>query len=234
MLYPFFSGMRSKLLFIAELLAIAAIFYLDYRHFRLGSKVPYLFLLGWISIRLRNLRWKEVGFCRPVLPFARILFVGLVTGIGIEALELFATQPLLTKLFNQGPDLHELQRLVGNTEILILGIIVAWVLAAFGEELVYRGYLTNRAAEIFGASKSAWITAAILVTLLFGFAHFPQGPTGVTENIIDGGILAAVYFATGRNLWAPIIAHGLTDTIDIVLIYLGWYPGLQQILGLPA
>ena len=48
------------------------------------------------------------------------------------------------------------------------------------------------------------------------------------ENIIDGAILAAIYFATGRNLWAPIIAHGIQDTVDIILIYLGVYPGLSQ------
>jgi membrane protease YdiL (CAAX protease family) len=117
---------------------------------------------------------------------------------------------------------------------LVLGIFLAWVLAAFGEECVYRGYLTNRCAEILGDSKTAWIVSTILVTLLFGFAHFDQGLTGVIENIIDGAILAAVYFATGRNLMAPIIAHGIADTIYVVLIYLGWYPGFQQSLGLPT
>jgi len=27
-------------------------------------------------------------------------------------------------------------------------------------------------------------------------------------------------------MWAAIIAHGVTDTLDIVLLYLGKYPGL--------
>jgi membrane protease YdiL (CAAX protease family) len=133
---------------------------------------------------------------------------------------------VLTKILGQGSDLHQLQRLIGNTQLLILGIVLAWVLAAFGEELVYRGYLTNRLAGIFGGSKTAWIVAAVLITLLFGLAHFPQGPTGIIENVIDGAIFAALYFATGRNLWAPIIAHGIQDTVDVLLIYLGVYPGL--------
>lgn len=227
--------MRAKLLFLIEVLVIATIFHLDYIGLLPVSKTPYLFLLGWISIRLRGFRWKDVGLnCEPALPLTRILFIGLAVGVGMEALELFATQPLLTKLFNQGPDLHQYQRLVGNTKLLILGIVLSWVLAAFGEEAVYRGYLTNRVAEIFGASKNAWIVAAVLVTLLFGFAHFHQGPTGVTENVIDGAILAGLYFATGRNLIAPIIAHGIQDTVDVVLIYLGWYPGFQQSISLPT
>lgn len=223
--------MRSKLLFAVEVVVIAAIFYLDYRGILPVSKVPYLFLLGWISIRLRGLRWKDVGLRlgqAPDWPLTKILLVGVVVGVGMEALELFATQPLLTNLFNRAPDLHGLHRLVGNWKLLILGIVLAWVLAAFGEESVYRGYLTNRVAEIFSKSKGAWAVAAVLVSLLFGFSHFKQGPTGVTENVIAGAVLAAIYFATGRNLWAPIIAHGIQDTVDVLLIYLGMYPGMNQ------
>ena len=62
---------------------------------------------------------------------------------------------------------------------------------------------------------------------LFGLHHFSQGVTGVTENIIDGAILGGLYLATGRNLLAPIIAHGVTDTVDVLLIYSGHYPGMS-------
>ena len=219
--------MRAKLLFAIEVLVIATVFHLDYLGLLPVSKTPYLFLLGWISIRLRGLRWKDVGLTVNQ-PFLKLLAIGLAVGIAMEALELFATQPLLTKLLHQGPDLHQLQRLVGNTQLLILGIVLAWILAAFGEETVYRGYLLNRCADLFGKSTTAWMISAIVVTLLFGSAHFPQGPTGIIENVIDGAILAGVYFATGRNLIAPIIAHGIQDTVDVLLIYLGWYPGFQQ------
>ena len=224
---------KSLVLLVIEALVIATVFHLDYIGLLPVSKTPYFFLLGWISIRLRGLRWKDVGLTvnQPLLKF---LAIGLAVGIAMEALELFATQPLLTNLLHKAPDLHQLQPLVGNAKLLILGIVLAWVLAAFGEETVYRGYLTNRCSDLFGRSTTGWIVSAILVTLLFGLAHFPQGPTGIIENVIDGAILAAVYFATGRNLVAPIIAHGIQDTVDVLLIYLGWYPGFQQSIGLPA
>jgi membrane protease YdiL (CAAX protease family) len=223
--------MRSKLLLAVEVIVVAGIFYLDYIGILPVSKTPYLFLLGWISLRIRRLRWRDVGlnFDQPLL---KLFVVGIVVGVGMEALELFATQPILTKLLNQGPDLHELRRLIGNTQLLIIGIVLAWVLAAFGEETVWRGYLLNRFTDLFGRSTIGWITAAILVSLLFGLAHFPQGSTGVIENIIDGAILAAVYFGTNRNLLAPIIAHGIQDTVDVLLIYLGVYPGLESRVAL--
>lgn len=223
--------MRSKLLFAVEVVVVAGIFYLDYRGLLPVSKTPYLFLLGWISLRIRSLRWRDVGlnFDQPLL---KLFVIGVVVGVGMEALELFATQPLLTKLLNKGPDLDEFRRLIGSIQLLIIGIVLAWVLAAFGEETVWRGYLLNRFADLFGRSTSAWIVSAILISLLFGLAHFPQGPTGVIENVIDGAILAAVYFATNRNLLAPIIAHGIQDTVDVLLIYLGVYPGLESRIAL--
>lgn len=217
----------AKLLLVIEVVGVALIFCLDWRHVLPVSKTPYLFLLGWISLRCRGLRWKDVGLNpRSGSCLTKILAVGVVTGIGMEALELFATQPLLTKLLNQGPDLHQLQGLVGNIQLLFVGIALAWILAAFGEETVYRGYLLNRCAGLLGGSTIGWIASTVLITLLFGYAHIAQGPTGVIENIVDGAILAVVYFATNRNLLAPIIAHGIQDTVDVLLIYSGHYPGL--------
>src|SRR6266851_9788957 len=117
----------TKWLFALELVVIAAIFYLDYRRLLPVSKTPYLFVLGWISLRWRGVRWKDVGLSlKSDWPLTRILFVGVVVGIAMEALELFATQPLLTKLLNQGPDLHEFRRLVGNWPLLIVGVLLAW------------------------------------------------------------------------------------------------------------
>jgi membrane protease YdiL (CAAX protease family) len=229
--------MRTKVFFLVEILVIATVFHLDYLGLLPVSKTPYLFSLGWISLRLRGLRWRDVGLRfspESNWPRTKIFFVGVLVGIGMEALELFATQPLLTKLLHQGADLHELQRLVGNTQLLILGIVLAWVLAASGEETVWRGYLLNGGVDLFGRSTLGWTASAIIISLAFGLAHFSQGTTGVIENIIDGAILIALYFFTNRNLLAPIIAHGIQDTIDVVLIYLGWYPGFSQSVGLPT
>jgi hypothetical protein len=53
-----------------------------------------------------------------------------------------------------------------------------------------------------------------------------QGITGQIENAIDGLLLGVLYLACGRNLWVPIIAHGITDTADLMLLFLGKYPGI--------
>jgi len=46
------------------------------------------------------------------------------------------------------------------------------------------------------------------------------------ENFIAGLLLGALYLASGRNLMVPIVAHGITDTVDFLIIYSGHYPGM--------
>ncbi len=215
----------KRWLFVVEVAVVAGIFYLAWRYLLPVSKVPYLFVLGWISLRLRGQRWKDVGFTiAPNWPM--LLFVGLLVGLGMEALELFVTQPALTKLLGKGPDLSQLNSLIGNTNKLVVALVLFWVVAAFGEELVYRGYLMNRVAGLLGGSNGAWIVSFIFMIILFGLHHFSQGVTGMSENMVDGAILGALYLATERNLLAPIIAHGVQDTVDALLIYSGHYPGM--------
>ena len=38
-------------------------------------------------------------------------------------------------------------------------------------------------------------------------------------------LLALFYLVCGRKLAVPIVAHGVQDTIDVLLIFLGKYPG---------
>lgn len=63
-------------------------------------------------------------------------------------------------------------------------------------------------------------------SLLFGIVHAYQGLSGMVATGLTGLVFAAVYLATGRNLWAAIVAHGALDTAGFVMMYLGVYPGL--------
>ena len=66
-----------------------------------------------------------------------------------------------------------------------------------------------------------------MVSVAFGCAHIDQGITGMIENVWNGLLLGALYLASGRNLSVPTIAHGVTDTIDLLLMYLHMYPGMK-------
>jgi len=110
---------------------------------------------------------------------------------------------------------------------MLIYMLLLWTLGALGEELVYRGYLMNRVADMLRNNKAAWIVSLLVVSVIFGCAHLDQGSTGMIENILAGLLLGGLYLACGRNLAVPVIAHALGDTIDFVLIYLGKYPGMK-------
>ena len=215
----------SKLLIVVELAAVAAIFVADQPglHLIWFSKTLYLLALGWASLLARGLSWRDVGFRIP-RGWWRLAFFGVVAGILLEGLELFVTQPWLQQLTGQGPDLSDFRGIVGNPTLFALGLGLVWTLAAFGEELVYRGWLLNRLADLVGQRWWGWAISLLALSGLFGLAHLYQGVTGVAENAIDGLLLGLIYFASGRNLWAAIIAHGVTDSVDLTLMFTGHYP----------
>lgn len=216
---------RDKAVVVAEFAIVALIFVADWKHLVPVSKTPFLLLLGWISIRLRGLRWRDLGF-RRYKTWLWTFLIGCSCGIAIELFELFISQPALMGITGKPPDLSDFYPLIGNAKLLALTLAGAWSLAAFGEEFVYRGYLINRAADVGGGSGVSWAVSLGVISLVFGLAHTYQEITGVAENAIDGFILGAIYLACGRNLAVPVIAHGVTDTVDLLLIYFGEYPTL--------
>jgi len=216
----------SRWLFAAEFALIAAVFVADAHQHILISKTPYLLALAWTSLLLRGARWRDLGMRFPPT-WRRLVLVGVAAGLAMELLELYATQPLLVALTGKYPDLSNLRGLIGNVPMTLLAVGASWVLAAFGEELVWRGYVLNRAADLVGRTRLGWTISIIVVSVVFGASHSSQDSTGIVENSIDGALLALVYLACGRNLIAPIVAHGITDTVDVLIIFSGHYPGMH-------
>lgn len=219
------SWRESRWLILVEFALVAAIYVGRQHHVLKVSATPYLFLLGWISLRVRGVQWREIGFAR-YRTWATTLALGIVSGVGLEVFDLFGKQRLLTRLLGKPPDLSGFADVRGHLKIALLMIALIWIIAAFGEELVYRGYLMNRMADLMRGSRAAWVASLIVVSAVFGLSHYHQGLTGIIEEGSDGLILGLIYLACRRNLAVPIVAHGVCDTIDIVLLFLGKYPGL--------
>jgi membrane protease YdiL (CAAX protease family) len=222
-------GLRGRLrdsrsLVLIELVLVAGVFLADQPglHLIWLSKTLYLFALGCGSLLIRGLWWGAIGF-RIDRNLPVWVLMGLFGGALIEAQELYVVQPLLARWVGP-PDLSDFRGLVGNAAILPLAFALIWGLGAFGEEWVYRGWLTSRLADLFGRRAPGWIGAVVVANVAFGLAHAYQGPTGMIEAAEDGLLFAALYFATGRNLIAPMIAHGIQDSTDLVLIFTNHYP----------
>jgi membrane protease YdiL (CAAX protease family) len=217
---------QSKLLALLEIVLVAIVFFADWKHHIYFSKTPYLLGLAWLSLHVRGMHWRDVGV-GIYRSWGRTLVIGILAGLGIELLELFCTQPLLAQLFAAMPDLSAFDRVAGNWKWLTVSLALTWTLFAPGEELFFRGYLLQRIAGLITHTRSGMVTSLLLVSFIFGLSHFGQGITGVTENFIDGILLGALYLKFGSKLAVPIVAHGVTDTVDFLLIFLHLYPGMH-------
>ena len=213
---------RARLLSSLEVLVGAAIV-IGHNVFRfLPNEVPILFLLGWISLRVRNGGWAATGLRRPPSWPATIGFAvgaALLLQVGSE----IVVSPLAARIWPAPQNVSQLfQADRMDWYHALTTLLVVWTFAAFGEEMSYRGYLLTRAAEVGGRSTIAWWAGMILVAILFGFGHFYKGPAGVIDSTWSGLVLGSIYLFTGRNLWVAILGHGLSDTIALTTVLLGW------------
>ena len=189
------------------------------------SSTPFLLIFGWLMLWLRGVGWRNLGLRRPS-SWRSTLLLGIGIGIGYQYFSLYVTEPLIARITGKLPDVSQFAPLIGNKFFLVLSLVASWTLAAFGEELVYRGYFMNRVADVVGASRAGWLISLIVVSVLFGITHLYQGTSGIIVITVTGLLLGGLYLATGRNLWVPIIVHGVNDTVGFILIFLGKYPGL--------
>ncbi len=215
--------MKFKLLLILEMLLV------------LGGLVIYglgifpfpilpLFLVAWASLRLRHLGWRDVGLRRPE---KWLLTIGLASFVGVvyQALDILLIVPFIQRLTGESIDLSQFSFLRGSLPALIIFLIISWTEAAFIEEMFFRGYFLNRLSDLSGQQRWSLAFAVIGNALIFGAAHAYQGITGVVDTALAGMLLGLLYLAARRNLWLPILVHGIIDTLGFVLIYTGMYNG---------
>jgi membrane protease YdiL (CAAX protease family) len=128
------------------------------------------------------------------------------------------TMPILNHLTGTTQDLSAFENLKGNLGSLFFLLLATWTLAAFGEEIVYRGFLQARVHDLVGKETVGIVLAVGISSVLFGVAHLEQGLIGVVITGLD-----AVFFSLVKlkyeNLWGSILAHGLSNTVGLVAFF---------------
>jgi membrane protease YdiL (CAAX protease family) len=173
-----------------------------------------LVLLCTWFLRRGGERWANVGLRRP----PRWWMVPLLAAVGFVLLVVLSSamyQVILPAIGAQPPELSAARRIRGDlAEYLYQAIPVAWGSAAFGEELVVRGFLLDRLVKVLGSSGTPALLLAIsLQAALFGAFHLYQGTGGALLTGAVGLLIGLIWLWGGRNLWACILLHGLVDFI---------------------
>lgn len=178
-----------------------------------------LVLLG-IYAAMRFLRWtrRTIGLTRPRL---KNLFMGAVAVVPYFALYLLIVA-VVSKLF---PSLNVDQKQeigfndVVGTGQMIMTFVSLVVIPPIVEEIAMRGF--------FYSAMRNWlpkITAALVVSLVFGAAHLAEGGEagplwiGAIDTFTLSMVLVYLREKTG-NLWAGMTLHALKNGIAFVLIF---------------
>jgi membrane protease YdiL (CAAX protease family) len=182
-----------------------------------------LFLLATGMLYRRGERWRSLGFRAPA-SFKRVAglvvagYLVLIVGNAVVVLV------LLPKLAVTQPNFGAFSGLKGHPALFAFWLAFAWVSAAFGEELQFRGFLWSRLERLFGGGRGSAVLTLFTQAALFGLCHLYQGVGGVIATGMAGLMLGGVYWAGNRNLIAVIILHGLIDTVSLTVLFLGLTP----------
>ncbi len=168
--------------------------------------------VAWGLVRLRGERLADIGLKRPA-SWTRTFMIG----IAFAAIVFIAMY--LSEKAGFRRDLSKFKDVQGNLELTLFGVFYAFIGAGFYEEFMFRGFLMQGVAMLFGASRGAWIVACIIQGVLFGAAHAYQNPLGIVITGTLGVLMGLLVLASGRNLWPVIIGHGLFDASRFVLFY---------------
>ncbi len=197
-------------------------------HLPQALKTPILALALWggvlagaVMLAVSKTSYGAIGFAPPKSVVRCVLWA--VAAIVISELGAILIGEAIRRTTGWAPlDIAYIRDSIrGNLTAYFVWVgLVVWGSAAFGEELLSRGFILDRLQVVFGRGPVGIVVAVIGQAAAFGALHAIQGPTGIVITAWIGLVLAGAYFASGRNLWAPILAHGLMDTMSLTLMFL--------------
>ncbi len=195
---------------------------LRYQTLAFGANVMML-LAVWLGLWLRGQTFTHFG-----LPFRfgdrRAIVRGIWQSIVILIAVLVTFLAAAVVMANlagrpEGADLSGYNYLQGNLPRLLMALAGVYFISAFGEEVIYRGFLMNRIAELGGGGAWAWRAAVVVSSVVFGFIHSPWGVVGMVQTGAVGLVLGIAYLVVRRNLWANVLTHVYMDTVLLVPLY---------------
>ena len=178
--------------------------------------VPLSAILVLIWVKLSNTPWREIGYVRP-RSWPKTIVMGIVLGLALK----FTMKALVMPLFGAPPVNQAFRFVTGNSAVIPMMIYTMIVVAGFGEETFYRGWMFERLGKLFGKSIAAKIAIVLITSTLFAAVHYPeQGWPGVEQAFVVGLIFASIFAITGQ-IFLLMITHAAFDLTALWMIYYG-------------
>ena len=183
------------------------------------GRMALLILVATAFLRLRGLSWRDLGLRRTK---PRRFFLAVLLGFAASLLFVAATRLALQASGVKAPDYSMFAPLHGNLELYLFFLIpVTWGTAAFGEEMLFRGFFLDAVRRLLVVEGwPATLCAVVVQAALFATLHLYQGPAGAATAGAVGLAFGLAWRIAGRNLWPGVLLHGLFDSVAMTAIYL--------------
>jgi membrane protease YdiL (CAAX protease family) len=172
---------------------------------------------------------ESLGFVRPE-SWLNTILLSLFLGAILALASTMVIEPLTDKLTGETHDHSLFDGIRGDFGVLLKWLLVVWVLVAFLEEIIFRGFLMNELARLLGTGVWGTIINLTFSSILFGMAHWYQGKSGALSTGLVGLLIGLIFVGGGYNLWLPILIHGFIDTFGLVLVYLNADQQLKRVV----
>jgi membrane protease YdiL (CAAX protease family) len=171
-----------------------------------------ILVLVWVS--LSHTPWREIGYVRPQ-SWTRTLVIGIVFGVAFKLLMKAIVMPLLG-----APPINQPYHWVAGNPAALPGMLyLLIVVAGFGEETLYRGWMFERLGKLLGTSAWARTLIIVLTSVVFALPHYlDQRMPGVEQALISGLVFGTIFAMTGR-IFLLMVAHVAFDLAALAMIY---------------
>lgn len=218
-------NLNSNYVKIGALLSVIALNAFIYNPW---TKFPYTFVIIIAAALLISYgQFKslaELGF-KANYSLKKILLISLVLFVAVEVFVDFFLQPFINWVTNEPQNYGAFDVIKGNRSIYLKYFFYTWISAAFGEEILFRGFLFQQFKIIIPEFKYKLALIVLLSSVLFAIPHFYLGWSGILFTFLFGIIFSMIYIKYHYNLWIPIIVHGIVDSLFITMAYTDnmWY-----------
>ena len=185
----------------------------------LFQTIVVLALLRALVIRKYGLSWAALGL-RPAARhwYRRAVIVAILLLPAVALINAVLIPQLSEEPF-RNPQLYAIAASGFSWPALLAMLVMAGVIAPFGEELAFRGLLFPWLGARLGVPAGA-----VLSALCFAALH---GVVILIPALTVVGIALAVLYQRCRSLWPVILAHGAFNGIMIVLLYAALAAGVK-------
>lgn len=181
----------------------------------LGSMValPVGAVLVLVWAQMSHTPWSAIGYVRP-----RNWLISVAGGITLGVAFKLVMKMIVMPLLGANPVNPTYHFLAGNRAMLPAAVW-AMLVAGFGEETVFRGFLFERGAKLLGSRAGAKGLIVLITSAIFGLAHYSdQGLAGVEQGAVVGIVFGTIFAATGR-IFTLMLAHTAFDLTALAIIY---------------